>query len=130
MAAHHVKTVVISPGIIGCLHEEGVDYAVGEKCPAVHTGRTGIDGTDARFGSQGDDGEAGRRRESPRQWDCSPRGHGTGGTPSVVTAAREGGADDPCELERFGNVREGPQRPRSEERRVGKECRSRWSPYH
>src|SRR5207249_888165 len=76
----------------------------------VHTGRTGIDGTDARFGSQGDDGEAGRRRESPRQWDCSPRGHGTGGTPSVVTAAREGGADDPCELERFGDVREGPQR--------------------
>ena len=23
-----------------------------------------------------------------------------------------------------------PQRMRSEERRVGKECRSRWSPYH
>ena len=23
-----------------------------------------------------------------------------------------------------------PARPRSEERRVGKECRSRWSPYH
>ena len=23
-----------------------------------------------------------------------------------------------------------PERPRSEERRVGKECRSRWSPYH
>src|SRR5256886_13867086 len=23
-----------------------------------------------------------------------------------------------------------PYRPRSEERRVGKECRSRWSPYH
>src|SRR6267378_1356804 len=23
-----------------------------------------------------------------------------------------------------------PPRPRSEERRVGKECRSRWSPYH
>ena len=22
------------------------------------------------------------------------------------------------------------QKPRSEERRVGKECRSRWSPYH
>jgi len=34
MAAHHVKTVVMSPGIIGCPHEEGVDYAVGEKCPA------------------------------------------------------------------------------------------------
>src|SRR3712207_8759928 len=25
---------------------------------------------------------------------------------------------------------EGPIAPRSEERRVGKECRSRWSPYH
>ena len=24
----------------------------------------------------------------------------------------------------------GENRPRSEERRVGKECRSRWSPYH
>src|SRR3712207_7730369 len=24
----------------------------------------------------------------------------------------------------------GDRRPRSEERRVGKECRSRWSPYH
>ena len=23
-----------------------------------------------------------------------------------------------------------PDNPRSEERRVGKECRSRWSPYH
>ena len=23
-----------------------------------------------------------------------------------------------------------PAEPRSEERRVGKECRSRWSPYH
>ena len=27
-------------------------------------------------------------------------------------------------------VRAGPDRSRSEERRVGKECRSRWSPYH
>ena len=34
MAARHVKTVVMGPGIIGCPHEEGVDYAVGEKCPA------------------------------------------------------------------------------------------------
>src|SRR2546430_8167521 len=29
-----------------------------------------------------------------------------------------------------GRVQEGAQRVRSEERRVGKECRSRWSPYH
>src|SRR2546426_11292651 len=27
-------------------------------------------------------------------------------------------------------IRTGPGRLRSEERRVGKECRSRWSPYH
>src|SRR2546426_9011604 len=27
-------------------------------------------------------------------------------------------------------VDESPNRQRSEERRVGKECRSRWSPYH
>ena len=26
--------------------------------------------------------------------------------------------------------RNGEKMPRSEERRVGKECRSRWSPYH
>ena len=35
----------------------------------------------------------------------------------------------------FGNVLEGDDdshgnQQRSEERRVGKECRSRWSPYH
>src|SRR5256886_13656752 len=31
----------------------------------------------------------------------------------------------------FGLPEEGPpSHPRSEERRVGKECRSRWSPYH
>ena len=29
----------------------------------------------------------------------------------------------------FENVK-GYEMPRSEERRVGKECRSRWSPYH
>src|SRR3712207_8072883 len=31
---------------------------------------------------------------------------------------------------RDARVDEQPRRPRSEERRVGKECRSRWSPYH
>ena len=31
----------------------------------------------------------------------------------------------------FGNIYEkSPEDMRSEERRVGKECRSRWSPYH
>src|SRR5256886_5753627 len=30
----------------------------------------------------------------------------------------------------MGLTRDGPSPRRSEERRVGKECRSRWSPYH
>ena len=30
----------------------------------------------------------------------------------------------------YGFGRSGPKMGRSEERRVGKECRSRWSPYH
>ena len=31
---------------------------------------------------------------------------------------------------RMGGMRRGEKAKRSEERRVGKECRSRWSPYH
>ncbi len=31
MAAHQVKTVVLSAGIIGCPHEEGVDDPEGQK---------------------------------------------------------------------------------------------------
>src|ERR1041385_8824524 len=34
-----------------------------------------------------------------------------------------------CQEESAGGA-DGPQPERSEERRVGKECRSRWSPYH
>ena len=30
----------------------------------------------------------------------------------------------------FNNLKNGLTKTRSEERRVGKECRSRWSPYH
>ena len=30
---HGVRTVVLSPGIIGCPHEEGIDYPDGEVCP-------------------------------------------------------------------------------------------------
>src|SRR2546426_5037111 len=39
----------------------------------------------------------------------------------------------PCDQRRRGQPRRGgsfPHKRRSEERRVGKECRSRWSPYH
>src|SRR6266498_5033571 len=44
------------------------------------------------------------------------------GKTHVVAYDRAGlGASDPDP---------GPEPPRSEERRVGKECRSRWSPYH
>src|SRR2546430_3622829 len=42
--------------------------------------------------------------------------------PAVVCGNRRAGADEPV----YG----APGQPRSEERRVGKECRSRWSPYH
>ena len=31
---------------------------------------------------------------------------------------------------RMAQYESGSRTPRSEERRVGKECRSRWSPYH
>jgi hypothetical protein len=30
---HGVRTVAMSPGIIGCPHEEGTDYPEGEVCP-------------------------------------------------------------------------------------------------
>jgi hypothetical protein len=30
---HQAKTVVITPGLLGCPHEEGVDYPDGEVCP-------------------------------------------------------------------------------------------------
>ena len=31
--SHPVKSVVMTDGIIGCPHEEGIDYANGEVCP-------------------------------------------------------------------------------------------------
>jgi hypothetical protein len=33
IAAHQVKSVVAMEGIIGCPHEEGIDYPDGEVCP-------------------------------------------------------------------------------------------------
>ena len=43
---HDVRSVVLSDGIMGCPHEEGIDYPVGEVCPecpfwAYHDRRTG-----------------------------------------------------------------------------------------
>ena len=37
---------------------------------------------------------------------------------------------DAKELDVYARLSEGQLLNRSEERRVGKECRSRWSPYH
>lgn len=30
---HGAKSVVMSDGVIGCPHEEGIDYPLGEDCP-------------------------------------------------------------------------------------------------
>jgi hypothetical protein len=32
--AHHVKTIALRSRILGCPHEEGIDYPTGQKCPA------------------------------------------------------------------------------------------------
>src|SRR3712207_9309626 len=59
------------------------------------------------------------------------------GYPLIVKARSGGGGRgirvvrSPDELEEaLDRTRTQAQRTRSEERRVGKECRSRWSPYH
>lgn len=31
--AHDAKSVVVTDGIIGCPHEEGIDFPIGEDCP-------------------------------------------------------------------------------------------------
>ena len=30
---HHARSVVVTPGIYGCPHEEGLDYPEGQACP-------------------------------------------------------------------------------------------------
>lgn len=34
LAKHRVLTVVMTRGVIGCPHEEGIEYAEGTSCPA------------------------------------------------------------------------------------------------
>src|SRR3712207_9539487 len=46
-------------------------------------------------------------------------------TPAALRVERRVGLQEPIFTEAFRFLKE-----RSEERRVGKECRSRWSPYH
>src|SRR3712207_9081847 len=73
----------------------------------------------------------GRAPRGQRALDAVP--HGRWRTTTVVAALRADGIVAPFVLE--GAI-SGPgflayvERFRSEERRVGKECRSRWSPYH
>src|SRR2546430_5344072 len=52
------------------------------------------------------------------------------GTARKYIAAFEGSALTSNEIERLSNTELLVALLRSEERRVGKECRSRWSPYH
>ena len=33
LSQHGAQSVILSPGVIGCPHEEGVDYPLGESCP-------------------------------------------------------------------------------------------------
>jgi hypothetical protein len=33
IAQHHVARVAVADGILGCPHEEGIDYPDGESCP-------------------------------------------------------------------------------------------------
>lgn len=33
LRSHGVRSIVVAEGIIGCPHEEGVDYPEGEECP-------------------------------------------------------------------------------------------------
>src|SRR2546426_10374592 len=51
-----------------------------------------------------------------------------GGEPDAVAEAALRGVGKAAEL--IDLTRHTGAHPRSEERRVGKECRSRWSPYH
>ena len=51
---------------------------------------------------------------------------GTGGEPDLVDRKFEAEAPNRLHVADIAYVR----MARSEERRVGKECRSRWSPYH
>ena len=49
---------------------------------------------------------------------------------ALQTAVKRREAKSKGEKERYTHLNAEFQRIRSEERRVGKECRSRWSPYH
>src|ERR1051325_5460817 len=59
--------------------------------------------------------------ENGRKWPAMPAAFMHLANQSAIEAGFEGFTPDACLINRY---------ERSEERRVGKECRSRWSPYH
>ena len=52
-----------------------------------------------------------------------------GNCADMIKITYAGGINNLSDIETIGELR-GEKLLRSEERRVGKECRSRWSPYH
>src|SRR2546426_11585029 len=59
-----------------------------------------------------------------RHWHASTYGFSSERSEAATAlTTKSGGRSSSCR-------KRGPTVPRSEERRVGKECRSRWSPYH
>ena len=59
--------------------------------------------------------------ETPAMWDHEARLDENAAETKVLARMPDLNNPASCDLDR---------KPRSEERRVGKECRSRWSPYH
>ena len=41
---HGARSVAMADRIIGCPHEEGIDYPEGQVCPSAHSGHTAIAG--------------------------------------------------------------------------------------
>src|ERR1051326_4291311 len=106
---------------VDLLHQSGEEVAGGERRPLTYKGLWSV-------------------------LDCFPRSVWSAAAPSRANPARAGGPGASGQLLSLGsevcaipgnssqkNSRRSrifPPRMRSEERRVGKECRSRWSPYH
>src|SRR5256886_7675434 len=61
---------------------------------------------------------------------CAEQGEEFAVAHGQVEFLKNGSAAEALGQARDLDVRHGESSPRSEERRVGKECRSRWSPYH
>src|ERR1017187_833026 len=91
---------------------EGVEGGIGEAAAVFHNRR---------------------EAESRRQTDDAP-GQKTvgkaGGEVGDLVGADDGGRETTEVVIEIVEVAAGAAVDRSEERRVGKECRSRWSPYH